>query len=92
MGRNALDTRYSFCQGMGREGGKGGGGNGEGELLLVLMWLLSLPRLSSPLSPSFNCKSQDGYSRERERRRSGEAKNNFHISHCSIDESSSGKH
>lgn len=38
------------------EGGKRGeGDNGEGEALLVLKWLLSLPRLSSPLSPSFNC-------------------------------------
>lgn len=37
-------------------GGKGGeGDNGEGEALLVLRWLLSLPQLSSPLSPSFNC-------------------------------------
>lgn len=37
---------------MGLKGEKGEGDNGEGEALLVFRWLLSLPRLSSPLSPS----------------------------------------
>lgn len=40
--------------GIGVKGEKGEGDNGEGEALLVLRWLLSLPLLSSPLSPSFN--------------------------------------
>lgn len=51
---------------MGVKGEKGEGDNGEGEALLVFRWLLSLPRLSSPLSPSFNCRSNDRYSRDRE--------------------------
>lgn len=73
--------------GMGVKGEKGEGDNGEGEALLVLRWLLSLPQLSSPLSPSFNCKSKNGYSRQREKREWGGAKNNFHISHCNINQS-----
>lgn len=53
----------------GGEGGKGEGDNGEGEALLVLRWLLSLPRLSSPLSPSFNCKNKkQGAGREKKGR------------------------
>lgn len=51
---------------MGVKGEKGEGDNGEGEALLGFRWLLSLPQLSSPLSPSFNCSSKKRYSRERE--------------------------
>lgn len=58
----------------GGEGGKGEGDNGEGEALLVLRWLLSLPRQSSPLSPSFNYKSKNRYSRERKKGRGKEPK------------------
>lgn len=58
-GYSGYQEEFLLGDGIGAKGERGEGDNGEGEAPLVFRWLLSLPRLSSPLSPSFNCKSKD---------------------------------
>lgn len=55
-----MDSTKVFDRGgKGVKGEKGGGDKGGEEAPLVLRRLHSLPRLSSPLSPSFNYSSTE---------------------------------